>query len=216
MKPVLLVLAAGLGLVLFLQWRNWPPPPPVPPAPVAVELPDPVPTNDVTLEPPLPREDYAGIIERPLFLPDRRPPPEEPELEPEAPEPEEFSDLGGMTLTAVMITPQLVAALVRTPANPQLQRLRIGHELEGWTVVGIEPDRLLLERQGVTDELLLRNYASGAPSTPTRGSARQRTDARGTDRNMPPARSPITPPVRAPVQASPGRPAPPVTDETDE
>ncbi len=170
MKPVLLGLALLLGAGLALQWQGWAPDAGLPSPPPAAETaaPDTEPTtpgvDSVALEPP-PLEEYASVVERPLFLPDRRPPPDEPEDEPiveEVP----ATDLSGTNLTAVVITPTLVSAWVRSPRSNETRRLRLGQDYEGWTVKAIEPDRLVLERQGETNELPLRDYANSPPRTP--------------------------------------------------
>jgi general secretion pathway protein N len=177
------ILAAGIALLLcgalFLQWRGWPPRLPV--APEAQREPTPAAIEPLTsspLEPMPPEEDYASVIERPLFLPDRRPPPPEPES-PEDSGPEEASDLSNVDLNAVMITPGLISAWVRIPTARDLVKLRIGDDFEGWTVSNIEPDRLVLERQGKVDELILRDYTNApAPIPPTRQPRAPRQDRR--------------------------------------
>lgn len=175
MKTLLAVIAAALCGVLFLQWNNWRPTPPteaelLPGAAITPSSPEPPTAGDLLLSSP-PKEDYASVGERPLFLPDRRPPPDEPEGE-EA-EPEEASDLAGTDLNAVLITPALVSAWVQTPSSSELVRLRLGDDFEGWTVSTIEPDRLVLERQGETNELILRDYASMRAAPPQAAPRRQ-------------------------------------------
>jgi len=167
MRTLLLLVAMGLGALLFLQWREWPPAP----APSAIATgPQAIiesPPTPAQLPPAPSPDDYASIVERPLFMPDRRPPPDEPEDQ--EPVPEELADLVGMDLTAVMITPATVSAWVRSAKSQQLVRLRVGDDFEGWSVAGIEPDRLLLERHGQSDELILRDYGNApAPIPPTR------------------------------------------------
>ena len=180
MKPVLALIVLALSVLLYLEWRDWSPNIPLPavgPATVAVSSDDSVdsaqtdgdtPLVDDLLLPPPSKEDYASVIERPLFLPDRRPPPDEPDEEPE-PEVEDLSDLAGTDLTTVVITPEIVSAWVRSPTQRETVRLRIGDDYEGWTVKTIEPDKLTLERQGETNEVILRDYANApSPIPPTR------------------------------------------------
>jgi general secretion pathway protein N len=158
--------------VLYVQWRSWPPAPPQAAAaqqgnaPAAIPG-DQVPAPEDLLLPPPPKEDYASIVERPLFLPDRRPPPDEPE-EQEPTEPEAPSDLDGTDLTAVIITPAAVSAWVRPPKSKETERLRLGDDFQGWTVKTIEADRLVFERQGETNEVILRDYAHSPPTVPPR------------------------------------------------
>jgi len=115
------------------------------------------------LEPMEDREAYASVIERPLFRPQRKPPEEEPEEETPAPEVPEARDLAGFDLSAVVITPGVVSAWVRDPNAQELKRLRLGDELAGWSVKDILSDRLVLERQGEHDELILRDFSQMPP-----------------------------------------------------
>ena len=126
-------------------------------------------------------------------MPDRRPPPVEPE-DAGRPEPEALTELDGMDLSAVVITPSTVSAWVRRPNTRDVVRLRLGDEFEGWTVQTIEPDRLVFERQGDTDELILRDYENAPP--PLLPSPRRFPPAAG--------RQPKTPPGREPAPAATG------------
>jgi general secretion pathway protein N len=164
--------AADPVSLLVLQWKDWPPGPSragldaasstVPNAPVGSE-PDPA----AQLPPPDPKDAYASVTDRPLFRPERRP---EEEVDPEAQgtaEPDVATSLEGMNLSAVIITPTLVSAWIQDPNEPRLRRLRIGDDLEGWSVQTILPDRVLLERQGEQDALILRDYGkTPSPAAP--------------------------------------------------
>jgi hypothetical protein len=169
MKPVLFGLALVLGTLLAIQWQSWAPnaalPPPPVPQPAAAgdggQAADPL--DPFALEPP-PKSEYASVVERPLFLPERRPPPDEPEEEPVAEEP--MTELDGVDLTAVVITPAVVSAWVSGPQSKEVKRLRLGDDYLGWTVKTIEPARLVLERQGETDELPLRDYTNAPARIP--------------------------------------------------
>ena len=167
MRLALALIGLGLGGVLFLQWRGWPPEPPAaPPTDTAAELPaagEPRQSAGNLLPPP-PREEYASVSERPLFLPDRRPPPDEPEDEGPV-LPEELKELDGVDFSAVVITPDAVKAWI-TPYSQERDWLRIGDEIDGWTLTHIGPESLVLERQGETNELLLRDYANAPPPIP--------------------------------------------------
>jgi hypothetical protein len=175
MRLFLLVLGIVFAVVLFLQWRDWPPQLPDAPERLPGQLPQGITAAATPSPPPIPPlEDYASIAERPLFLPDRRPPPDEPEGSDE-PVPEVLTELAGTDLNAVVITPLAVSAWLRRPNSRELVRVRLGDDFEGWTITGIEPDRLLLERQGETDELILRDYQNAPPQIPpTRQPAMQR------------------------------------------
>ncbi|MGE5154145.1 MAG: hypothetical protein ACM3ST_09025 [Bdellovibrio bacteriovorus] len=210
-KPILAVTAALLTGVLFYQWSGWPPPP----------LPEGdggLPPGGVTgvdsgadplarLEPPEDREAYASVTERPLFRPQRRPPEEDPETPEQAPETKPAVDLAGLDLSAVVITPGVVSAWIRDSKAQELKRVRPGDELEGWAVKDILSDRLVLERQGELNELLLRDFTKAPPPVAPPPRARptpavQRMPQRPTQR--PSQRPPQQPQNRQPPGQHPG------------
>ena len=170
MKPALVSAVLALGALLTLQWLGWPPdreatpsgdlgssaaPAPAPAAESPLDL----------LSPPEDIEEYAVVVERPLFLPDRRPPSEDEAAEEEAPIVDDAA-LKGLDLNAVIMTPGKVVAWVRNPAEKELQDLELGDEINGWNVKEIQADRLVLERQGQTDTLTLRDYQNMPPPRP--------------------------------------------------
>lgn len=169
MRPALLFAVLLAGSLVAWQWRGWPPQVPTPPpagdVTDAAEAAAGVPEAEDLLSPPPPIEDYASIAERPLFLPDRRPPPDEPEEDGEAP-PTEETDLAGTDLVSVVITPAVVSAWIRKPQERGTIRLRLGDGYEGWTVQSIEPGELVLERQGEISRLELRDYTNAPPPIP--------------------------------------------------
>lgn len=167
-RLALALTAALLAGVLAYQWSGWPPPSTSDGADGAVgsdggsgldSTEDPL----ARLAPPEDREAYASVTERPLFRPQRKP----PEAEPDAPEPlaeaQPAVDLVGLDLSAVVITPAVVSAWVRDSKAQELKRVRLGDELEGWAVKDILSDRLVLERQGERNELLLRDFTQMPP-----------------------------------------------------
>jgi hypothetical protein len=167
-----------LVVVLFLQWRSWPPQWVPDPAagdpPPATKAGSPARGPLDLLDSPMDKEEYTVVIERPLFLPDRRPPSEEPEDEAEEEAPVTHTDLMRMDLTAVVITTEESTAWVRDSAKKELFKLRLGDDLEGWTVSAIHEDEVELERQGETDALVLRDYKNHPPPLarpPTRARA---------------------------------------------
>lgn len=164
------LLALMLGAVLFLQWQDWPRPlsragldEPLAPGSGVLEQTDQEAKH--RLQPAVPKESYTSITERPMFRPDRRPPPEQTELPAEeGPRPEETASIEGMDLNAVIITPTLATAWVKDPSQPKTRQLRVGDDLGGWAVQAILPDRVLLERQGERNTLILRDYSQASPS----------------------------------------------------
>ncbi|MBK1717422.1 type II secretion system protein N [Thiocystis violacea] len=189
-----LIALALLG-ILVLQWTGWPPPTISPePDPEAGVATDPA---SASSSPDLmarleskdskdSKDNYASIIEQPLFRPDRKPEPPPDEDPASATGPEENVDLKALDLNAVLITPALASAWIRDPSQPKLRRLRIGDDLQGWSVRDILEDRVLLERQGKQDALILRDYVQTPPAPA-------------------PTANPRRPP-RAPVRAAPPKP----------
>lgn len=190
---------ALLGLLAW-QWQDWPPVRPEVGADPALEghVPDAPPDLLATLKPPADRDSYASIVERPLFRPDRKPEPppdEEPAVAP-APGPELALDT--LDLNAVMITPTGVSAWVKNPAQPKLQRLRLGDELAGWSVREIRDDRILLERQGEEYALVLRDYSKAPPPTAAPMPVPRRPP-KAPERAVPPAIPAAVPPAASPA-----------------
>lgn len=172
MRALLSAVAFALAIVLLWQWGRWPPPPLRPNAVGSVsdrldESSRPAATRLDQLSPLGEKEEYEIVKERPLFLPERRPPTDEPEDEIAA-EPTPLSDLTRMDLNAVLITPSQSLAWILDSATKELLRLRLGDELAEWSVQQILPDRVLLERQGEQDTLILRDYKNMPPSAPQR------------------------------------------------
>lgn len=174
-KAILLSCILALGALLFFQWRHWPPAPPAEGKEAgSVDLGLSSAEGEQNpldrFSPPLHEADYASVVERPLFRPDRRPPEKEPEPEPEpVTETGPAVDLDTMDLTAVLITPGSAIAWVRTQANPIAKRFRVGEEIEGWKIKAIHPNEVELTRGGKTDWLILRNYAQPfQPKSPSR------------------------------------------------
>lgn len=198
MKRVLGIICLVLAGALAWQWRAWPPPHGDLPPPNGPEEPDepraspPIETR-LTLEPPNIKEDYASVIDRPLFLSSRRQPEEGLPAESAAPEmpatPE--TPLENFDLNAVIITPAGAFAWITTPTEPEPHKVQIGDELEGWKVKNILNDKLEMEGKGGSDSLVLRSFgSSGQPASklPPRSERRKR---------------PTPPPNRAPASSKP-------------
>jgi hypothetical protein len=207
MRKLLVGVALLLLGVLLLQWRSWSPAPPsaadaqTKSAAAAAPASSP---SEALLEPSPAKEQYASVAERPLFLPDRRPPPDEPELGEEL-EPDALTELDGMDLTAIVISPSTVSAWVRRQTSREAVRLRLGDAFEGWTVQTIEPDRVVFERQGETDELILRDYANAPPPPRPPPPAARRQPRPQPGREPPPAATEV-PPTRTTTRSAERRP----------
>lgn len=175
MKILLVTIAVILAGLLGLQWTHWPPEPVRPaatePAPT-IERSGPGASRPLELLEGLEdREDYAGIVERPLFLPDRRPPPDEPDEQPVEAPPPQNTDLAGIDLNAVILTPTSRTAYFKPPSgNDKLVKVELGSSLRelgddyrDWTIKAIYPNKVELEWQDNTETLVLRDYSKPSP-----------------------------------------------------
>jgi len=203
-KFLLASAAVALTAMLTLQWYDWPPKRQyVDTYSNPTDTEQPSSTGDSSpldlLDSPIEKEDYASIIERPVFLPERRPPSEEP-VEPEVVDEQPNIELDAMDLNAIIITPSEAVAWVHTNSKPTAEKLRIGDELAGWTIKAIKGDEVELERQGKTDTLVLRDYSRSPPPVaqkPRRGvqnPARQPASRAQRPRRPIPAEPKDTPP----------------------
>ncbi len=167
MKRLLYTTLLGLGVLLVLQWRDWPPSRMFSPSALPGDILQPVEEEEYNplahLPPLVEKQDYVSVIDRPLFLPGRRPPEGTPEAEIEAPqeEGEPLTAVDSMDLNAIIITPDGAVAWVRTPNSPKPQKIRIGDEFEGWKVKAITTDNVEVEGKTNSDWLFLRNYGQG-------------------------------------------------------
>lgn len=171
MKRLLLGISVVLVAILVAQWKDWPDPLPqlgeqelaaaaegVP----AVAAPAIAGLDATSLRP---ESDYVTVLERPLFLPDRRPSPEEPAADTENDQFAEASEVSKLDVKATLIrTPDDASVWLQDPTNNELVRLRLRDEYQGWTVAKINPDRILLERDGVTEALTVFDFSR--PSEP--------------------------------------------------
>jgi hypothetical protein len=104
-----------------------------------------------------PLEQYGEIIERPLFMPDRKPQKQEEQAQVEATGPVNSPQA---RLLGTIITPQKRQALIEDILAGKILHLEQGMPIQDWQVQEIQPDRVVLARQGQSQpqELLLRTY----------------------------------------------------------
>jgi len=119
--------------------------PPGVPAPAAAALGEAVGLPDLPTPPELglpPLAEFAAIVERPLFFPDRRPLPAEP---PPPPPPKEplTANVVGIVMSGTQGT-----LLLRLPKEKDAVTLRTGDIVQGWTLVEISPEGAVFERDG--------------------------------------------------------------------
>ena len=186
-----------LAGVIAWQWRTWPQPRVGLTTNSAEETEQPRASSQtetrLSLIPPVNKDEYASVIDRPLFLSSRRPPEEEVPVEAAKPEEPVIPEtpLDNFDLNAVIITPAGAIAWVTTPTAPKPQRVQVGDELEGWKVKNISNDEIEMEGQSGSDRLVLRNFGlSGqpVPQLPPRSERGKR---------------PTPPPNRTPVSSKP-------------
>ena len=143
---------------------------------------------------------FAAIVERPLFSTSRRPPSEEPSLEP--------SPSLDFSLSGIVISTGQPSALVKLNVDAGPVRVREGEEVSGWMVERIESDRILVRHGSMETELLL-DFTAPAPPPPeiandagaqtTEGSAGESTEQ--ASETVEPAQAPAEAPTQ-PAQTS--------------
>jgi hypothetical protein len=139
-------------------------------------------------------EDFAEIVERPIFSPTRRPPEALPETATEVDAPSL-----DVVLEGVVITEAQRLALLRPEAGGPLVRVPEGERILGWAVVAVTPYSVTVRRGEEESTLELRfDTPSPVPTQPTRKVSRRKPTA-------PPPRATAT----APSTATAGPPARP-------
>ncbi|HXZ02418.1 MAG TPA: hypothetical protein VEI03_20655 [Stellaceae bacterium] len=125
------------------------PPRPLPPLPAAFDLP--------------PLASYGEVVERPLFSPARRRPPE-------AAGQDLLGRSNSFVLVGVIISGAGRVALVEHGHPGEMARLAEGQTVEGWTLQSILPDRVVLQHGATEYELKLKDLPAtaipGAPHLP--------------------------------------------------
>jgi general secretion pathway protein N len=115
-------------------------------------------------------EDYASIVQRPLFNEDRRPPPEEASA----------GEEGGVVaevplnvmVTSIVLTAERQIAIVTDPESKRSQTVSVGAALEGdqsaWRLVELQPRSAVFEGPGGRSAVDLRVFdgQGGEPPTP--------------------------------------------------
>jgi len=122
---------------------------------------------------------YHAISARPLFFSKRRPP---PPYVPETgggrkPLPPHKAGKPRAQLSGVISIGNQRYALLKGGKNKGTRRVRVGEEIDGWMVVSIEKDKLVLRNGTETESLLLWNYkpvkpVKKAPKKPSKRTAR--------------------------------------------
>ena len=102
-----------------------------------------------------PIEDLQAVLERPVFAPNRRSP---SEVVAEAPVPKTFD----FALKGIVIDGDERIAVFLPNAKGKVVRLREGDQMQGWTLMQVEVDHVVLAR-GDRETVLEPSYERAAP-----------------------------------------------------
>lgn len=96
------------------------------------------------LKPVLPRQMLVDFDERPLFASDRQPPPRQVTGRPVTPL--------NISVVGIFVSKDDAITVIRQQSNVQV-RLRVGDNIDGWTVKSIQPRSVVFESRGQTREI---------------------------------------------------------------
>ncbi len=127
--------------------------------------------------------EFKETLDRPLFSSSRRP--EEPEIDDgEVEALEEMPKVAApVRLSAVIIEDEEKSALLEETRSRTAKRVKEGEAFEGWTLVEVREDGVVLESGGTRSEVELRNF--DAPVTPPPVRPRRPTRRPGTTPQTP-------------------------------
>lgn len=151
--------------------------------------------------------EYPQVVERPLFLESRRPPPpksEEPPA-PESPPPPEKATPVTFKVMGILSTPEGRMALI-ADAKGKYKRLKVKDSLDGWQIADIKPDRLLIQQGPFKEDLsLLKKRPPGSAQAPNSSTPNPNAPVPQPVRqaNQRPPRSPMAPQQPTPVEQEP-------------
>lgn len=110
------------------------------------------------LVPPLelpPIGQFAAIVERPIFTATRRAASPQPAA-PSAPAAADGLLLGRYQVIGVVVAPQSRLVLLKRVGGAETIRLEEGEEIDGWTLVQVTRDDLVLESGGRREKIVVR------------------------------------------------------------
>jgi hypothetical protein len=99
-------------------------------------------------------EQFPQTVERPLFVPTRRPPPPPP------PPPKPSMHKGQFQLTGVMILPSTSYVMLREVSGGATRRVEKGQTINGILVKDVMPERVVLSQYDEIETLVLKVQAS--------------------------------------------------------
>lgn len=118
-----------------------------------------------------PLDAFSEVIERPLFRPDRRPAPVVVDAAKA-----DGTSRQGYALLGVVIDDDMRMALLRPKGAKRTLRILEGQQIDGWTVEDVRPDRVVMRRGGVSEEVRLRDLPGRKRLKPAQ-SSKNETDA---------------------------------------
>ncbi len=158
---LLFAICSGLAFLIFTQARDGVPLPDLSGAiaqssgtsmAAAGETPQILANKGLVPMPPI--ETFDEVVERPLFFRSRRPPDPDAAPPPEAaPTPKADFVLTGL----VIVAGKERLALLQPAGSKTVERVRQGQEIEGWRVVAIHADRVVLKRGETVREIRLED-----------------------------------------------------------
>ncbi|HDK38579.1 MAG TPA: hypothetical protein ENG92_06150 [Thiolapillus brandeum] len=136
--------------------------------------------------PPLPA--YSSISERPLFFSDRRPP--QPYVAeavvPRTPnQPKRRAGKRQLQVSGIVQVGNQLYALLTGGEIPDVRRVSVGDDVDGWKVTSIGTDRLILSKGTGDKTLLVRSYKPVLPSQ----QAQKNSGGRAQTRKLKPRRN---------------------------
>ncbi len=122
-----------------------------------------------------PLSDYADMVTRPLFSPQRRPPASAPANSRATYAPASVQR-GRFKLAGVVILGETRYALLKHESDQDFVRIEEGQTIHDWTVTAIRPGEVVLDRRGVRD--IVELSANKAPALDKRKAARRKALAK--------------------------------------
>jgi hypothetical protein len=116
------------------------------------------PAEDASFSLP-PLASLKEVTERPLFSQTRRPPP--PQASQDA-----IKQSGSLALDGIILSSEGRIALISHGKPPVLTHVAEGREIEGWTVLSIHADHIVLQRDATRQEIKLVDKTSRRPGSP--------------------------------------------------
>ena len=161
LKPpwMLLCCCVAMAAILGIEWRQFAAAtpaaeaaPPATAAPVAAEL--------ASFVPP-PAERFTEIAQRPLFVPDRRPQPDDEASRTAMP-----LNAPSLMVQGVVLSREGRYAVIQHGNPPKLEAVAEGATVDGWKIESMDAHRIALRAGTATIEFPIGKPAKAAPQAP--------------------------------------------------